>query len=475
MERPPFENRASRGTLTRALSLSAVGVVFLLCLLRLGSLIADFAVNVPFADQWDFLAPIFEGRGPFASFLHQHGPHRQGLGGVLQWFLYAATGWDVRAEAWLAFALLSGAAILLILASVRIRGRLSVADAAYPLAILAPFHWETMLLTPNIAHSILPFFFACLLVLLHTSPLAPARATVAGLVGALAFFTGFGVCVAGVLGVLHLVILLRRPPHSPAERAGSLVVLTILLIGVLSFFIGYRWQPAVPGWSFPVPDWWNYGRFCADMCASSLGYRTRGISTALVGLALFLGLVAAFALALRSLWAKGRSTAAVSAALLTGTALAYAALTAFGRQPLGAEAAFLWRYRTLMLTGTCGLLLALAALPCPRRVACLPAILALFLGFRVWLDFRPETLAAAVSKGKTAWIAAYLATHDISEANRRSDFWIYPPEQGPGPLPGRLAWLEARHLSFFASPAGRSPDSSPSSFPLHPPGDFPPM
>ena len=72
-----------------------VGATFAICLVRLAGFAKDNAVNLLFEDQWDFLAPLFEGKGPWACFFWQHGPHRQGLGGLIDWFLYRAADWDV--------------------------------------------------------------------------------------------------------------------------------------------------------------------------------------------------------------------------------------------------------------------------------------------------------------------------------------------------------------------------------------------
>jgi hypothetical protein len=72
---------------------------FAVCLIRLVGFVQANAVDLLYEDQWDFLRPLFEGRGPWSCFFYQHGPHRQGLGGLVDWYLFNATGWDVRAEA----------------------------------------------------------------------------------------------------------------------------------------------------------------------------------------------------------------------------------------------------------------------------------------------------------------------------------------------------------------------------------------
>jgi hypothetical protein len=58
-----------------------------------------YSVDLIFWDQWDFLEPVFRGAGAWTQFDWQHGPHRQGLGGLLLAVLLPATGWSIRAEA----------------------------------------------------------------------------------------------------------------------------------------------------------------------------------------------------------------------------------------------------------------------------------------------------------------------------------------------------------------------------------------
>jgi hypothetical protein len=50
-----------------------------------------YAVNIPFRNQWGFLAPVFDGSSILKQWLQQHGPHRQGLGNPLMTLILAAT------------------------------------------------------------------------------------------------------------------------------------------------------------------------------------------------------------------------------------------------------------------------------------------------------------------------------------------------------------------------------------------------
>jgi hypothetical protein len=266
-----------------SLKIVFVLAAFVVGFIRLAELAYDNAVNLPFEDQWDFLRPLFEDRGPFACFLRQHGPHREGIGGFIDWYLYRATSWDVRAEAWFAVVVLASAALVAIRLSVQLRGRLAWSDAGFALLLLSPVHWETMLLTPNVAHSILPLLLVFCLARSWLVESAGRRLVAVGAASTLCLFTGFGLCAA-VISLGLALLLLLRPPQGRGEssQVAGWFLVTIIAAGFAAFAINYHWEPAVPGWKFPVPRWWDYGRFMGLMYTSLLGWRSITIASAAV-------------------------------------------------------------------------------------------------------------------------------------------------------------------------------------------------
>ena len=90
-------NRSGRvgEILAWALPLAALAALAIRLLLY----VRRFAVDILYRDQWDFLEPLFRGAGPWAMFDLQHGPHRQGLGGLLLAWVLPASGWSLRVEA----------------------------------------------------------------------------------------------------------------------------------------------------------------------------------------------------------------------------------------------------------------------------------------------------------------------------------------------------------------------------------------
>ena len=447
----------------RLRDLLACGGTLVLALLRLYRLVANNAVDVPYGDQWDTLTPLFDGKGPLAAFFKQHGPHRLGLGGFVDWYLYQATGWDVRAESWACLVVLVLATVLAIGISIHLRGRLSWHDAAFPLILLSPVSWETMLLTPFLAHSILPLFIVILLAVAWASPTNRKQLTVIGLMGSMALFSGFGFCAALATFGLSLLQIARPAAASPSRRWQLLpVALFLVMLGV--FLSGYVWNPAVPGWRFPVPNWWDYARFPALMFTSLLSWRAITPLSTVVGGAILALCLATWIRASLLLLRRQESPRARAVWFLITTTLLYAGFTAIGRLPTGIEAAFMWRYAPLMMPAICGLLLAaeeyaVPAVPAPYIRTGI-GLLGILLAGAIWFSPQAVHNAEAIAYAKRTWVASYLQTRNLEAANTASKFWTYAPSPGSPMVAERLHWLDQRHLSFFRTEVTPTPVES---------------
>jgi hypothetical protein len=444
--------------------LTLVAATFVICLIRLGGFVQANAVNLLFDDQWALLSPLFRGRGPWSCFFLQDGPQRQGLGGLISWFLYWATGWNVRAEAWAEVVVLALATMVAIALTVRLRGRLDWSDAAFPLLLMSLVHWETMTLVTMLAYGILPLLLILLLACAWTAKNLATRVALVGVLGGLCLFTSYGLC--GTVAAMGLDLLLwLRPGKERAKTERRQAALILLWLGGAgaAFAYGYRWEPGVPGWHFPVPNGWDYPRFCALMFTSLLGFRSISVATLAVGAVLFGLVLGAFAGAAVMIWRREATARAKVVWILTGTSLFYAALTAVGRLPMSIEGAFMWRYMTLMIPGICGLAIAAEgwAIPRSRAMQRGMAIGWIALAGVIWANFLPEQYGAAVAKGKRIWIASYLRTHDLRTANKDADCGIYLPAPESPLIAEQLRWLEQRHLSFFRDVENNGREESP--------------
>ena len=445
---------ASRAPLFRAIFVLSVVAV---CLIRLAGFVADNAVDLLFDDQWDALRPLFENRGPWNAFFMQHGPPRLGLGGLIDWFLYDATNWDVRAESWAGVIVLALTTVTALALAVRLRGHLAWSDAAFPLLLLSTVHWETLLLTPFLAAKILPLLLTLLLALIWSANISRLQTAGLAVFGILTLFTGYGFCGFPVTVALALLLAWRASAETSSHRAKLIPLLLLFAAAVVVFASTYQWSTGTSDWRFPVPNWWDYPRFCALMFTSLLGWRANTFSSAALGAVVLILVIAAFLAAARLIW-RGQSTPRTRAVwILAGTSLTYSALTAIGRLPTNLEAAFLWRYTTLMMPALCGLALAAEgwaqSRSRPWRAGVGVAWLA--LAATVWSNFTPESYAATIAQGKRQWISSYLATHDLKAANQASGYWVYFPEPDSPVIAEKLRWLEQRHFSFFRDASAR--------------------
>jgi len=169
-----------------------------------------------------------------------------------------------------------------------------------------------------------------------------------------------------------------------------------------------------------------------------------------VGSILCLLVAAAFCVSVINAWQGKLDGRGRAIWILTGTSLFYGAFTAIGRLPVNLEAAFMWRYTTLMIPGLCGLGLVIEQwferLSIPRNAALVgwAAVCAV-----IWGNFTPERYAWATAETKREWITSYLRTHDLAKANDESRFWVYMPAPNSPTIRQRLKYLEEHRLSFF--------------------------
>jgi hypothetical protein len=130
-------------------TLSVIAMVGILGI-RYFSVISYFSVNVLYFDQWDFLAPLFQGNASLGQFFFwQHGPHREGLGLIADSLLYPLTDWNTRAESFLIAGCVFTAMLFALVLKYRLFGRLSWGDAAIPMIFLTLAQYETFIGTPN--------------------------------------------------------------------------------------------------------------------------------------------------------------------------------------------------------------------------------------------------------------------------------------------------------------------------------------
>lgn len=446
--------------------LIAAGVIIGLLALNWVAAVARFQVNGVYWDQWIYLKPLFEGGGWLDLFTQQHGPHRQGIAFIFTAWLMELTAWDSRVEAlWIA-SLLVVAAVLALIWKYRLTGRLRWWDLWIPMAALAMRQYENVILVPNASHSMFPLVLAMVAALLLARPLTLGRWLGLGGVGLLALFTGFGIFVWGALVVVAGLVLARagRDRQRWVAPLGGALVLGGALIW---FLLGYVFNPASPGATFPHFPLGDYPLFVVRMLASRMGMLGGGSAALFWGsVVLILGVVAWGHAGWKIIKAETVKPGWVAAVFFITIGLGYAGFTALGRVHLGVEGGEASRYTPLMISWWLGLV-AWAAAASSRVWGLGAAVLGWAMVVVPWADLwdrpwrdwpgtlgmseRSRTAIVWTSSYKTKWLLAWQETGDWQEAERRVPFGVHPGPEG-SPMASQMAFMQEQRVSFLEDP-----------------------
>jgi hypothetical protein len=221
------KNGASRSTARAAV---VVALAFIAYAARMFLLISHYAVNIFFSDQWDFNdATLFQHHSLWQIFTWQHGPHRQGLGGLFEKLVDPVFLWNSRTESFFVGGVIVIAAILALYLKYRLFGRLSLTDIVIPAILFTPAQWETLFGTANFAHGPFPLLLLLLYCLSWTSPKRELRYPLMLIVNFMVIYTGFGVFVGVITPVL---LVLDYWSSTPPDRL-PLAYLSCALIAAL--------------------------------------------------------------------------------------------------------------------------------------------------------------------------------------------------------------------------------------------------
>jgi hypothetical protein len=426
-----------------------VGSVFLLLALRLAVYVNRYAVDLIYWDQWDFLQGLFDGADAWTLFRWQHGPQRQGIGNLIHAALYAATGWNTRADA-------AASAVMLLLAAAgalwlvkRVSGSLSPWDVVVPLIFLTTSSAETYFVAPNLAHGPVPALLLVGYGLALTVPSHSTRCLLLVIVNFFAVNTGFTLLLGGVTPAI-LLLQACASPLTLRERAVSAVGIAACAGTVTLFFHGFALHSATDCFQFPHVRPWEYVPYTGFVLARPFGFEAgagavrllfgTGVATAMTGFAGY----AVF----RFVRTKGNSALWGVTSAFTGFALLFASTTAVGRVCLGLYSANASRYIPYMLPGMLAMYLVLRTARPKLHAARLLLPVFFVACIAKELPRVATNEAVAYHRYKERWRDCYLSRHDILECDTRAGHQVYPAPEATH-LQEKLDWLEQRRYSFF--------------------------
>jgi hypothetical protein len=413
-----------------------------------------YSVNLIFWDQWDFYTPLFNHASLWQIFAWQHGPHREGIGLVLDKFVLESTRWSSLAEALFMVGALFAAAVVALRLKQKLfaggaLGSFEYSDLVIPCLFLTFAQMEVLVGEENPSYSAIPELLIGLYCLAWMIPKPVARYAAVLVFNFLLIYTGFGFFMGLVtLGVLLLD--LRRSLRAEAESS-SLPAAALLLaaLSLASFFYHYRWDPAVPCFHFPDADPLNYPWFIGLMMAYFLGLRSVVLGSVIGG---FL-LTGALAVLIRHgvrLWCNRKWSALDrTIVILLSFSLLFAANAAVGRVCMGMpESAQYSRYMGLLVPAFVGIYFHLLTW---RKTALRTAVLAVFVialvpgTVRMPSGYSPQV----VKDGKQAWRACILQTGTIDYCDRATGFPVYANPRGAHLLE-KLQFLQQNGLNLYS-------------------------
>lgn len=409
-----------------------------------------YSANVFLWDQWDFLTPFFRGNpGVFELFTWQHGPHREGIGLLLDKLLYPATRWNARVDSFTVAVCIFGAMILALLLKRRLFGRFNYSDIAIPLLFLNLNQAEVLLGAPNPSYSGFPLLLMmlyCHALLLHDRVL---KYMFLLLLNFLLIYTGFGLFMGPVTLVVFGVEIYRSARGFTASPVflplGALLVASVSLG---SFFVHYRFNPAVDCFVFPVHPLWLYPAFVATMFARFvIGGIGIGLMT-IFGMPLMLGALALALFHLSQLASRKPETSShwISLALLSYSLL-FAFDSAVGRVCLGLASAQASRYVSLMIPAFVAIYFWLVSLaPGTKRTAGLATFIVCIIPGSLYASHQVHWYP----RTKMLWAECYLHGANIEQCDAMTGFALYPGGAGRQDFKEKLEYLKQHKLSFFA-------------------------
>jgi hypothetical protein len=427
-------------------------VTFVVLTARMAFLVWRHSVNFLFWDQWDFYTPLFNQASLLRIFTWQHGPHREGIGLVLDKLVLDATHWSNRAEGLLIVAAIVCAALVAVWLKLRILGRLDYTDFFIPCLFLTLAQIDQLVGVPNPSYSAFPELLIMLYCVAWTMRDELARYGAILVLNFLLIYTGFGFFM-GIVTLILLALDVRRTTHLPSGSAAMSTGALGLALGTFaSFFYHYRWMPAVTCFVFPDPHPLNYPWFVSLMLSMFIGVRRSLILASALGAGLMLVILLLLFWHGTRLWrAKEWSDLDVINVTLLSFTVLFALNAAIGRVCLGMPAAGQTsRYIGLLV----------------------PAFLAIYFHLLSWQNRRQKTVALTIfallvlpntlkmhrdpiqENGKRAWRDCYLKVESIDYCNQVTG---YPPHWDPAAtrLQEKLDYLKRNRLNLFSAPPTR--------------------
>jgi len=405
-----------------------------------------FAVNVPFSDQWQTFTPLFEAQSYWQIFTRQHGPHRLGVGFLLEALILKASRWNIIYESYFTGGVLILTSILALALLYRIKRNLTLMDLGMVGLILSPLHYETLLLVPSAYHSIIPLLLTIGLGFSFCLNTEGWHFGLGTLLTVASIFTGFGVIAGCVVPAFYFFNLLSRMKSGERSKLfPPILALSVIASAWGLFFLDYTFATGAgelaPS-SFPISSYLSY------LCMMLSGVlQLSGWPGVCAGSIVLLCSLLVTTMLLKKTFQFGVQFSAADNVCLffTTTGLLYGVLTTLGRIQLGEGFAQSSRYMALLVPVYFGIYLHIVSLSQQKLKTVLQVWFAAVIFISSFsLTAKHQEVLSGFQKGKRDWILAYKELHNLELANQKAGFNLVLATQE------RLDFLERNKLSFFS-------------------------
>jgi hypothetical protein len=415
---------------------------------RLFLTIRTEAVNIFYWDQWDFNDPIlFHPQPLWQAFLHQHGPHRQGLGAFAGLVVGRLSQWNTRTDAFAIGITVVIASLCALWLKKRLFGFLGYSDVIIPMLFFTRVQWETYLGTTNPAHGSLPLLLIVLYCLAWTCRPAVLKYALVLFLNFLAIYTGFGLFLGFVTPVLLAVESYNEVRNKHSASSYALAACLLSIVSIASFFVGYVREPDCFSFIYSHPA--SYLLFVSMMFSGFLAARGYYFSavTGSVVLAIFLAAVIIHLARMLGSSNKERNiSASIIIVALLGFSLLFGTGTATGRVCVESSTGQTSRYMIYLVPAFLGIYLHTLLLQGKLRQVSITILLVLS-----FLASFPTGVAhkGQMEKARLVWKNCYLSLEDVEQCDEITSSKIYPAPEATQ-LKQKLLYLKQHRLNLYA-------------------------
>ncbi|MCU1269151.1 MAG: hypothetical protein JWN74_445 [Acidobacteriaceae bacterium] len=441
----------------RAIGLRAwllVSIAFVFYAVRMFRLISRYAVNVFFADQWDFNdVTFFQRHSLWQMFDRQHGPHRQGVGALFERMVDPLFGWNSRTESFVVGGVIVAAGLCAMWLRRRLYGELSVFDVVIPAILFIPGQWATWFMTANFAHGPFPLLLILLYCVSWTSGRRSVRYPLVLFINFVTIYTGFGIFLGVITPLLLILDYWASAPETRLPKTYFAGTIVVALASLGSFFLGYKLLPGLPCFSLQPQSPTSYLAFVPHMFANFFGLKHLTLSTRTIGTMILTAvLISLVMVAWQLLRQNGpklerddRNRALIVVGL-TAYTLLFCVNTAYGRQCGGLNIATASRYVIYLEPAVLGFYFFLLSLrdAAPRKFL-LSGFVVAVVAASFYLDTGGMGFAKTVKQG---WKDCYLKTENIQECDKVAGFPNYENAEATH-LQEKLEYLKKTRQNLY--------------------------